>query len=218
MVIMSTSRIRKTGGSIGPLPHFIGRGFARLLGWKVQGPFPDVDKAIFIASPHTSNWDGFYMLMCAWVLRVRLSWITKDSMFKPGIGWFIRWMGGVPVDRSKNNDTVKQIAEQFAAADQLYLAIAPDGTRSLRDRWRSGFYYMAVEAQVPLVLGFLDYKRKIGGCGPCFMPTGDVSADMDRIRDFYADIGGKFPELTSPARLSVEDELEAARAVGREAS
>ena len=163
---------------------------ASVSGWRVEGDFPDVDKAIFVASPHTSNWDGFYMLMCAWYLRVRLSWITKHTMFRFPIAGFIRWAGGVPVDRRSKNDTVGQIADQFAQADSLYLAIAPAGTRAKRDFWKSGFYHMAQAAKVPLILGYVDYKRKAAGVGPVIHLTGDVGADMDRIRAFYDGVEG----------------------------
>ncbi len=209
---MSTSDIRRTGARLGPVYRFIARVVARLAGWRIEGEFPNVDKAIFVASPHTSNWDGFFMLMCAWHMGVRLSWITKHTMFRPSIGWFIRWAGGVPVDRRANHNTVDQIAAQFDAADELYLAIAPSGTRAKRDYWKSGFYHMARAADVPLILGYIDYKRKAGGCGPVIHLTGDIPADMDRIRSFYEDIEGAHPALHTRVRLRAEDRIEEAAA------
>ena len=202
---MSESKIRRTGARLGAPYRWFGRFVAAVSGWRVEGDFPDVDKAIFVASPHTSNWDGFYMLMCAWYLRVRLSWITKHTMFRFPIAGFIRWAGGVPVDRRSKNDTVAQIADQFAQADSLYLAVAPAGTRAKRDFWKSGFYHMAQAAKVPLILGYVDYKRKAAGVGPVIHLTGDVGADMDRIRAFYDGIEGAHPDLHTRIRLRAED-------------
>lgn len=204
---MTHSTIRRTGARLPRLLRVIGRAVAASSGWTVQGEFPDVQKAIFVASPHTSNWDGFFLLMCSWHMGVRLSWITKHTMFKWPMGWFIRLLGGVPVDRRSRHDTVRQIADQFAAADALYLAIAPSGTRAKTDYWKSGFYHMALEANVPLILAFVDYARKVGGCGPVIHLTGDVTADMDRIRSFYEGIEGRHPELHTRIRLRQEDEL-----------
>jgi len=206
---MSNSRIRRTGAHVGPGTRLFARLVAKISGWRIDGEFPDVKKAIFIASPHTSNWDGFFMLMCAWHMGVRLSWITKHTMFRFPIGWFIRWAGGVPVDRRANHNTVDQIADQFSEADELYLAVAPSGTRARRGHWKSGFYHMSRAAKVPLILGYLDYKNKRGGCGPVIHPTGDIPADMDRIRAFYSDIEGAHPELHTRVRLPAEDRIEA---------
>jgi 1-acyl-sn-glycerol-3-phosphate acyltransferase len=204
---MFSSKIRRTGAHLGHFYRLFARFVAAVSGWRVEGEFPDVDKAIFVASPHTSNWDGFFMLMCAWHMRVRLSWITKHTMFRFPLRTFIRWAGGVPVDRRKNHNTVQQIADQFEAADELYLAIAPSGTRSKRDNWRSGFYHMAQAANVPLILGYVDYKHKKAGCGPVIHPTGDVKADMDRIRAFYRDIEGAHPHLHTRVQLRIEDKM-----------
>ena len=212
MGAMSTSNIRRTGARLGPAYRLFARVVARLSGWKIEGGFPNVDKALFVASPHTSNWDGFFMLMVAWHMRVRLSWITKHTMFRPPIGWFIRWAGGVPVDRRAKHNTVDQITQQFEEADELYLAIAPSGTRAKRDYWKSGFYHMALAANVPLILGYLDYKRKAGGCGPVIHLTGDIPADMERIRSFYEDVEGAHPELHTRIRLRAEDREESEQA------
>lgn len=102
----------------------------------------------------------------------------------------MRALGGIPVDRRAKNGVVQQISERFNTAEKLYLAVAPSGTRKGHTRWKSGFYHIALQAEVPIVLGFLDYRRKVGGLGPSIIPSGDIKADMDRIREFYSDIVG----------------------------
>ena len=110
----------------------------------------------------------------------------------------------MPVDRSQKNDTVSQVVQQFAERDGMYLAIAPSGTRKAKPHWRSGFYHMAVQAGVPLICGFIDYKRREGGIRAIVHPTGDIAADMDRLREVYAGIEGKYPDCHTQVRLRSE--------------
>lgn len=205
----STSTITKDGRTLGAFHRFLGRVVCRLMGWTPVGGLPAPKRAIFIASPHTSNWDGFIMQAIAWALGVRLSWITKHTLFKWPFRRFLKAVGAVPVDRSKRSDTVGQVAKQIQDSDGMYLAIAPSGTRAKRDHWKSGFYHMARAANVPIICGFLDFKRKRGGCGPVIHLTGDRKADMDQIRAFYKGIDGKHPELHTPVKLRDESPLEA---------
>ena len=168
----------------GPRPPAFGRWFSRmmlkLLGWQAVGSMPTVPKALFVASPHTTLWDGPIMIFVAWTLGVRLSFITKQEALRFPFKTFVTYFGGIGVNRSKSNDMVTQVADSFAAADGMYLAVAPDGTRRKADHWRSGFYHMARKANVPLVLGFLDYKQKRGGILGEYTLTGDVKRDMVR--------------------------------------
>lgn len=211
------SVIRHDGRQLGTAYRLFGRLTCAIMGWTPVGSLPDARKAIFIASPHTSNWDGFIMQACAWSLGVRLSWMTKHSLFRWPFRGFLRWVGAVPVDRRKATDTVQQIADQFLATDEMYLAIAPSGTRSRRETWRSGFYHMALAADVPIICGFLDYRSKRGGVGALIEPTGDVTVDMDRIRAAYAGIQGKHGALHTPIRLRAEVEAAAAAVAGADA-
>jgi 1-acyl-sn-glycerol-3-phosphate acyltransferase len=210
------STIRDEGRRLGTPYRLFGRLVCAIMGWTPVGSLPEARKAIFIASPHTSNWDGFIMLACAWSLGVRLSWMTKHSLFKWPFHGFLRSVGAVPVNRSKATDTVQQIADQFKATDEMYLAIAPSGTRSRREMWRSGFYHMALAADIPIICGFLDYRSKRGGVGALIEPTGDVTVDMDRIRAAYAGIQGKHAALHTPIRLRAE--MEGAEMEGAEAA
>jgi len=186
----------------------VGRLYLRLLGWRVEGRFPDVEKTVVIAAPHTSNWDMPLMLAIAYVVGVRPAWLGKRELFRGPFGWVMRWLGGLPVDRAVRQNLVQQAVDGFAAADQLHLVIPPSGTRSGATHWKSGFYHIARGAGVPIVCAFLDYRRKVGGIGPVLTPSGNVVADMVPIRAFYADVTGKFPELTAPVRLLEEDEAQ----------
>jgi 1-acyl-sn-glycerol-3-phosphate acyltransferase len=190
------------------LSSWLGRLLLKLAGWRVQIPTYPGPKFILIAAPHTTNWDLYFMMACGWTMGLRVSWIGKDSLFHFPLGPFMRWIDGIPVDRSKHQNQVKAAAEIFRERDALVLAVAPEGTRSKAEYWRSGFYYMALEARVPIGLGFLDYARKVGGIKGFYQPTGDIHADMAHFREAYRDVRGKYPALETPARL--RDEVEGA--------
>lgn len=202
-----SSIIAQDGRSLGPIRRTCGRLVCRVMGWTPVGGLPEPERAIFIASPHTSNWDGFIMQAVAWAMGIRLSWMTKHTLFKWPFRRFLRAVGAVPVDRSRRGDTVTLVAEQVRNSNGMYLAIAPSGTRSRREHWKSGFYHIARAADVPLICGFLDFKRKRGGCGPVIYTTGDIAADMAKIRAFYQGIEGKHPSLHTPVRLREEPKL-----------
>jgi 1-acyl-sn-glycerol-3-phosphate acyltransferase len=167
--------------------------FLRLAGWKIEGRLPaSATKAVLIAAPHTSNWDLPYTLMVAFVLRLNIYWMGKQSIFQPPFGPLMRWLGGIAVDRSKSTDLVAASAAAIRAADgPVQLVVPPEGTRGKTRHWKTGFYYIALEAKVPIVLAFMDYERKVSGLGPVFTPTGDVERDMAEIKRFYAPFKGK---------------------------
>jgi len=167
--------------------------FLRATGWRVEGSLPaDTPKCVLIAAPHTSNWDLPYTLMVAFVLRLNIYWMGKASLFRAPFGPLMRWLGGIAVDRSKAGNLVGASAAAIAAADgPLQLVVPPEGTRGKTRHWKTGFYFIALEAQVPIVLAYMDYQRKVSGLGPVFKPTGDVESDMAEIKRFYAPIRGK---------------------------
>lgn len=173
---------------------FLSRACLKLSGWRVSGKMPNTKKMVIIAAPHTSNWDLPFTLFIAFFLRVKIYWMGKDTIFRPPFKKVFKLLGGVPIDRSKSNSIVNQSIEQFMQRDEFALAIPPSGTRAKVTHWKTGFYHIAVGAKVPIVLGFLDYKRKIGGLGPTIYPTGDLDRDMERIQSFYSGITGKYPE------------------------
>lgn len=175
----------------------------KLAGWRIVGEIPG-PKSVLIGAPHTSNWDLFIALLTFWTLSIPARWVGKHTIFRWPIGGLLRRLGGIPLDRTTTRDFVRQVVEWFERESELTLVIAPEGTRSRRDHWRSGFYWIAHGAGVPIALGFADYANRIGGIGESFMPTGDTEADMERICAFYADKTGKHPEKRSPVRLRRE--------------
>ena len=180
--------------------------FLRLRGWRVEGSLPPgVHRAVVIAAPHTTNWDLPYMLAVSYVLGVRPSWLGKRELFRAPFGRLMRWLGGIPVDRDRRMNLVEQAADRLREAERLFLVIPPSGTRSRAPHWKSGFYHIARTAGVPVVCAFLDYATKTGGIGLTFTPSGDIGRDMDRLRRFYRDVRGKYPDNETPIRLSEED-------------
>ena len=161
--------------------------------WQTVGTLPDIPKFVMIAAPHTSNWDFPIMMFIAFKLRAKLYWMGKDAIFSWPFGRLFKWLGGIPIDRSRANNVVAQSIAQFARNDRLVLTVPPAGTRKRVLNWKTGFYHIASGAGVLIALGFLDYKKKIGGIGPFLQPTGDIEADMVVIRSFYQDISGRYP-------------------------
>lgn len=180
------------------------RRFLAMAGWRVSGEVPPPGKYVMIAAPHTSNWDLLLMLGVAASLGIRVSWMGKAEIFRWPFAGLMRWLGGVPVKRHVATNMVEQMVEVFAAAQDLILAVPPEGTRSRADHWRSGFYHIAQGANVPVITGFLDYGTKTTGVGPLVKLSGDVGADMDRFRSFYGGMRGKRPEKQGPIRLQAE--------------
>lgn len=170
--------------------------FLKLTGWKVEGSLPPgTSKCVLICAPHTSNWDLPYGLMVCLVLRLNAYWMGKEEIFKPPFAGVMRWLGGVPVDRAKSTNLVAASVEAMKAAEgPLALLVPPEGTRSKTRYWKTGFYWIAAGAEVPILMAYLDYERKVGGLGPMFKPTGDIEADMETIKAFYAPIRGKNAE------------------------
>ena len=188
------------------MKKLIGRFVLAVSGWRIDGGAPATKKLVMIAAPHTSNWDFVYMTAIAFVLDIKIYWMGKKSLFRFPLGMFFRAVGGIPIDRSKSNNMVDQMVQEMDQRERFFLVVPAEGTRQRRDYWKSGFYHIARGAGVPIALGFLDFYRKCGGIGPLLHPTGDIQADMDRIRAFYADVKGKHPERFTPPRLREEDE------------
>ena len=147
------------------------------------------------------------MLAAAYVMGVRISWFGKHTLFSSPCGWLLRKLGGIPVDRRAPQSLVVQMAEKFKSSDYLVLAVPPEGTRSKVALWKSGFYHIAFQSGVPIGLGYLDYERKLCGIGLFVIPSGNVNEDMDKIRAFYRNIRGKYPELESEPRLQEETSM-----------
>jgi len=189
----------------GLIKYAIGRAFLTIAGFETEGELPEgFSRAVMIAHPHTSNWDLPYMLATAWVYRVKLSWLGKHTVFKGWRGPVMRALGGIPVDRRAPKGQVGQAADRIGESDAILLAVAPAGTRSKTDRWRSGFYHIANTAEVPILMSYLDFGHKKSGVGGAFLPTGEIKADMDRIRAFYDGMTGLRPDLATTIILKEE--------------
>ncbi|MBX2913149.1 MAG: lysophospholipid acyltransferase family protein [Cyclobacteriaceae bacterium] len=169
----------------------------KALGWKIQGAFPpDIKKYIVAVGPHTSNWDFMVGLAGRSILRIqKAKFLGKSTLFKPPFGWVFRMLGGYPVDRSQRHDMVAQVASLFASHDEFVLAIAPEGTRKKVEKLRTGFYYIAKKANIPIVPVGFDYGKKEIVVSPPLYPTGDFDHDMALLLGFYRNIVGKNPEL-----------------------
>ncbi len=167
--------------------------FLKLAGWRIEGILPPNCRiSVLIAAPHTSNWDLPYTLMVAFSLRLNIYWMGKEQLFRPPFRSLMRWLGGISVDRARSTNIVAaSVAALRGARCPLQLIVPPEGTRSNTRFWKTGFYHIAVNAQVPIVMAFMDYKKKISGLGPVFVPTGDIDADMLAIKAFYAPFRGK---------------------------
>ena len=194
-------KITHNGPISGLIPYCIGRVWMWIFGWDVIGRVPSGGKFVLVGAPHTSNWDFPFALATFYIFRLKMSWMGKDTLFKKPFGKIMKWLGGIPIDRSSEHGVVDQIVKQFNESRKLVVAIAPSGTRKKRDYWKSGFYWIAYTAQVPIFCGYLDYSRKKACLGLSFVPTGDIKKDMDRIREFFKGVRGKNPEQTTRIRL-----------------
>ena len=170
-------------------------------GWHADLNIPDeCDRCVMIAAPHTSNWDAYYIRLAATVMGIPVKVGIKDTWTKGIVGPFIRSMGGLGINRSPKEGTnrlsqTQVMAQLFDTKEKIALAIAPEGTRKKRERWKMGFYWVAHEANVPIAMGYLDYKRKVAGVHhEVVYTTGDIDKDMKLINNFYRGISGKFPE------------------------
>ena len=192
-----------------PIVNTLMRGLSlaclRLMGWKTEGMTPEAiaacPKYVLIAAPHTSNWDFPVTLMVCFALRLKVYWMAKDSLFAWPVGPVARWLGGIPINRSVSVNTVQNTIAAFAARERLAIIVAPEGTRGKVTHWKTGFYHIAHGAGVPIALAFLDFKKKEGGIGSMFMPSGDIGADMVAIEAFYSGISGKNSDQFDPATI-----------------
>jgi 1-acyl-sn-glycerol-3-phosphate acyltransferase len=182
----------------------IARLFLNIMGWESEGGTPAPKKYVLIAAPHTSNWDLPYLLAYAAIFDVKIQWMGKHSIFNPPFGWLFKALGGLPIKRHVRLNRVENMANLFQEHEELILVVSAEGTRAYTEHWKSGFYHIAKTAGVPIVLSFLDFKRKRGGFGPAIMPSDDIKSDMDQIRKFYAEMEGKYHEKVGPIRLREE--------------
>lgn len=171
--------------------------FEKLMGWKIEGSFdPSIKKAVVIVVPHTS-WHDFYIgIFTRNILKIEINYIGKKELFEGPFGWYFRWMGGAPLDRSSGQNQVEAIAEIFKKKEEFRLALSPEGTRKKVAIWKTGYYYIAVTAKVPIIPVAFDYLTKKVIISEPFYPTGNIDEDTLKLRSFYKSIVGKKKEYS----------------------
>ena len=170
----------------------------RLFGWHTDGSLPEgIRKVVVVSAPHTSLWDFVIGRLTFWAIRINLRFLIKAEAFRPPWGFFMKKLGGIPVERGTNNRMVDQVAKMFGEHESLVVVITPEGTRRLVTQWKKGFYLIAMRAGVPIALSFINYGNKTGGIGPVFTPSGDYDKDMTFIREFYRDKVARHPDRFS---------------------
>ena len=166
----------------------------RVFGWKTDGTISaEIKKGIIIFAPHTSSWDFVIGRFSLLIARVPLKVLIKKESFIFPINIVLKALGGIPVDRGKKNSMVENVAQQFTECDSLFVVVTPEGSRKLVRKWKRGFYLIALEAKVPIILAFIDYGNKTGGIGPVLYPCGDFDKDMDFIYQFYSTKTARYP-------------------------
>ncbi len=167
----------------------------KIAGWKATGGVPEgLTKAVFIIAPHTSNLDFYIGRMYCWIKNIRIKVVIKQEAFFWPFGALLKKVGGLPIDRSKSTNKVDQVVEMFNETDSMFFALTPEGTRKRVDKWKRGFYFIALKAKVPILLSYIDYEKKEAGVGPPFYPTGDFEKDFKEIENFYRGRKAKYPE------------------------
>lgn len=184
----------------GPLSRALARGLLRLFGFTLDVHLPDVPKLVLAGAPHTSNWDGVFGVAAILALGVRINWFGKDSLFRWPFRRLLVALGGVPIRRDQARGVVEQTADIFAEKERIYVVVAPEGTRSRAPEWKSGFYRVALAAGVPILLAYVDYRRKVIGTGPLIHPSGDYAADLAQIQAFYRTITPRHPHKFAAER------------------
>ncbi|GAB4107724.1 lysophospholipid acyltransferase family protein [Echinicola sediminis] len=171
-----------------------------ITGWKVAGEWPkDLKKAVMVAIPHTSNWDLLYARAAFYIMEVPVRFTIKKEVMVGPLGWFIKGLGGLSIDRQKvvgkrQLTYTEAMVDLLKTSDELVMMVTPEGTRGYAKRWKTGFYHIALGAEVPIVVGFLDYKKKHAGIGPIIMPNGNLEEQMEEIKEFGRQVTAKYPD------------------------
>lgn len=181
--------------------QFLASALLKLFGWDAVQGLPKFKKYILIGAPHTSNWDFVVVMLAALAIGLRFKWLGKHTLFKNPFEPLLKFFGGIPVDRRVHSSVIEKMTEMFNNSERMVLGITPEGTRSKTEFWKSGFYYIALSAKVPICFAYLDYGNKKIGISDHFFPTGDIEEDMKIIRNFYSGIKGKIPEKQGEVRV-----------------
>ena len=184
---------------------FLARALLKLFGWDAIQGLPKFKKYVLIAVPHTSNWDFVIAMLGALAIGLRFNWLAKHTLFKNLLGPLLKFFGGIPVDRTVHSSLIDKMTDRFNKREHLVLGITPEGTRSKTEFWKSGFYYIALSAKVPICFAYLDYVNKKVGISDHFFPTGDINEDMKIIKNFYSGMKGKRPEKQGEVRVRLKE-------------
>lgn len=183
------------------LLQWFGKLILKLCGWQVINRLPPCERYVLVGAPHTSNWDFPFALLAMWATGLRFSWVGKHTLFRGPAGPLMRALDGIPVDRSSGGGLMRYVLRLFKERSKLVLALAPEGTRSYTEAWKPGFYQIALEAKVPIALGYIDYPRRSLGFEQLFEPSGDIEADFAMMREYYRDKVGRHPNNQGPVRV-----------------
>ena len=176
--------------------------FIAFAGWKAEGDIHILPKKfVAILAPHTSNWDLLFALGVIFALGLKFNWFGKKEAFRWPLGGLLKRLGGIPIERSTHQNMVQQTVELIRSQERVVVGITPEGTRSSAKYWKTGFYHIAHQAAVPIVLAFLDYDRKVGGLGQQMVTTGDIEEDLKVIRGYYKGVTAKYPELVGEVAI-----------------
>ncbi len=174
---------------------FLARVIFWITGWKIAANNAyKVKKMVTIAAPHTSNWDLLYARAAFYLMSIPVNYTVKKELFFFPLGWLLKALGGIPIDRKAKGKMVDKMAALYDDYETFSIMITPEGTRSYSPEWKKGFYYIAQKANVPIALGYLDYAKKEAGVGPLVTPTGDYEKDLETIQAFYRNVTPKYPE------------------------
>lgn len=166
----------------------------KIFGWKIVGELPNFKKFVIVGAPHTSNWDFIIGRLYFFVYKIPVQFFIKKEWFFFPMNLLLKSLGAIPVNRGKNTKLTEEIVKTFRERDELVMLVTPEGTRKYNPDWKKGFYYIALQAKVPIVLGYVDYSTKTAGIGPHLYPSGNIEEDMKFILDFYRTVKGRFPE------------------------
>lgn len=184
------------------IPHLLARFYFWLTGWRVLGTVPPEPKFVIVAAPHTTNYDGLLLICASWIVRRQVKFMIKIEWTRGIVGPLVKAVGGLGIDRSSSHNMVEQMVDAFQKRDRLLLVVPPEGTRKKTNHWKTGFYWIAVGAKVPLMFGIPDYRRKVVDLTPpVFYPTGDIQADIEVIWSHFRDATARFPERVSDFKL-----------------
>ncbi len=173
----------------------------KLIGWHVDVTLPEEKKFVLIGAPHTTNWDLPLSLLCFWSAPINITWVAKKQLFAGPLNYFFRALGGVPVDRFVSTGFIEQVAQKFDGREEMIFGMAPEGTRSKTEYWKTGFYYIALAAKVPICLGYIDFPTRTIGFGQTIFPSGDIDKDFEQIKLFYKNKKGRYPENQGPVAI-----------------